>query len=133
MGIIDDVSQTILDGFNLHYELFRQFSARARIHFENNDIIKAMFFYEKVLSSTDKTTVKYDANYFRAMEGKVLCLEFMGANDESIKWAFEYKTLAYKSGIDSLKFSAHEKIAWLRMDMQNLELAQEEIAYVWSL
>jgi hypothetical protein len=34
MGIIEDVAGTILDGFNRHYELFRDFSSRARLHFE---------------------------------------------------------------------------------------------------
>jgi len=37
MGIIEDVAQTILNGFNRHYELFRQYSSRARIHFERSD------------------------------------------------------------------------------------------------
>ena len=37
MGIIEDVARTILDGFNRHYELFRQFSSRARVHFEQTD------------------------------------------------------------------------------------------------
>ena len=37
MGIIEDVARTILDGFNRHYELFRQFSSQARVHFEQTD------------------------------------------------------------------------------------------------
>ena len=37
MGIVEEVAQTILDGFNRHYERFRQFSAQARTHFEQCD------------------------------------------------------------------------------------------------
>jgi isocitrate dehydrogenase kinase/phosphatase len=37
LGIIEDVARTILDGFNRHYELFRQFSSQARVHFEQTD------------------------------------------------------------------------------------------------
>jgi len=37
MGVIEGVAQTILDGFNRHYAVFQQFSARAREHFEHSD------------------------------------------------------------------------------------------------
>jgi len=37
MGVIEDVAQTILNGFNRHYELFRRYSARASQHFEQSD------------------------------------------------------------------------------------------------
>ena len=37
MGIIDGVAQVIRDGFDLHYQRFRQRSADARIHFEKAD------------------------------------------------------------------------------------------------
>jgi len=37
MGVIEDVAQTILNGFNRHYELFREYSSRARLHFEQSD------------------------------------------------------------------------------------------------
>ena len=30
-----DIAQTILDGFDLHYWLFREFSAKAREHFKD--------------------------------------------------------------------------------------------------
>jgi len=37
MGIIEGVAQTVLDGFNRHYFVFREISARARSHFEHSD------------------------------------------------------------------------------------------------
>ena len=37
VDIIEDVARTILDGFNRHYELFRQFSCQAKLHFEQAD------------------------------------------------------------------------------------------------
>ena len=37
MRIIEGVAQTILDGFNRHYTLFRQISGRARDHFAHSD------------------------------------------------------------------------------------------------
>jgi isocitrate dehydrogenase kinase/phosphatase len=37
MGVIEGVAQTILDGFNRHYFLFRQFSSEASGHFERSD------------------------------------------------------------------------------------------------
>ncbi len=37
MGVIEDVAQTILNGFDRHYARFRQFSSRARDHFEQSD------------------------------------------------------------------------------------------------
>ena len=37
MGVIEGVAQTILDGFDRHYRLFREFSTRATRHFEHSD------------------------------------------------------------------------------------------------
>ncbi len=37
MDTVTDIAQTILDGFNRHYRLFREISASARNHFENGD------------------------------------------------------------------------------------------------
>jgi len=37
MGVIEDVANTILGGFDRHYERFRQFSSQARLHFEQSD------------------------------------------------------------------------------------------------
>lgn len=54
MGIIDGVAKVILDGFNLHYQRFRQRSADARLHFQRADWASGRLDQEERIKGYDR-------------------------------------------------------------------------------